>query len=1061
MIRQNRYISTLAFLIFCFIVGVQNSNAQMFGRNKVQYNNYLWEYIQTPHFDIYFSEGGYDLAVFTAEEAERAYRFLTEDFRWNFSERERISIIIYNSHNDFEQTNVISEQLGEGTQGFTEFFKNRVVVQYEGTWEGFRHLIHHELTHGISNYMLFGSGLMSIIQGYTRARIPLWFVEGLAEYESNFGMDTESDMYIRDMVVNSRLPEMEYLDYYGFYGVYKGGQSVMQFIADTYGKEKIGEILHKIRGSRDISRTFKSALGHDWKELNRRWQQFVNKRHWPVGAETEHPMDFAEKITDHSEEEINYYDIAPAISPQGDMLAYVSNRSDYFDIYLYSLVENRRVKKLVSGERTKSFEELHILRPGISWSPDSRQIVFASKAGGRDAISIVEVETGKVKRTISFDLEGIYSPAWRPTGDEIAFIGMKNGSSDIYMVNLNDGNLRKITDDVFSDLSPSWSPDGKQLVFSSDRGNYVDPTFLPHDFYITEHDYRNYDIYLTAGDDGWSITRLTDTPTLEREPVFAGDEDVIYSSDANGIFNFYRQNLSTGEHYPITNVVTGCMQPSVNRDGDELAFAALFNFGYDIYLMSDPLNPDLRKELKPTPLREELDKRGPIVIPEPYKVAVKPSFRSSENRPYKNHVFDYRRRNFAEVQRDQPVDTSKFRTEAGDYVVNRYKIKFTTDYVYASAYFSSVWGARGMALAHFSDIMGDHNLYFLTDLQNRLEISNYLFGYQYLPHRIDLNLSLYHFIYYFSIRNGSPYNYNYSGSQYLRDRNYGASASASYPLSKFTRFEFNGDLVAIDRGEWVWEIEEYSISDTLKYSQRRRMLIGELAYVKDTSIGRYFGPMNGSRIRLSLTVSPNLYPNNGPGSKTRGLDFQSIIGDYRRYLKAGLDYSFALRLTAGASFGDNPQQFFLGGVTNWINRPYYIDVDLSDIEDIYIARFITPFRGGGLYESIGDKFFLTNLEFRFPFIQYLILGWPIPYPFINVRGALFSDFGAAWSEDFKWFEDDESGNTRLSTPIWGFGMGIRFPFPFIGWPTRWDVAWKTDIHAVTKPRYYLSLGYEF
>jgi hypothetical protein len=136
---------------------------------------------------------------------------------------------------------------------------------------------------------------------------------------------------------------------------------------------------------------------------------------------------------------------------------------------------------------------------------------------------------------------------------------------------------------------------------------------------------------------------------------------------------------------------------------------------------------------------------------------------------------------------------------------------------------------------------------------------------------------------------------------------------------------------------------------------------------------------------------------------------------------------------------------------------------MSDIEDIYVARFVTPFRGGGLYERVGDRFFLTNVEFRFPFIQYLIFGWPIPYPFYNVRGALFSDFGAAWSEKggFDLMEKDEDGNSRLATPIWGFGFGMRFPFPFIGWPTRWDVAWQTDIQSVTKPRYYLSLGYEF
>ena len=190
------------------------------------------------------------------------------------------------------------------------------------------------------------------------------------------------------------------------------------------------------------------------------------------------------------------------------------------------------------------------------------------------------------------------------------------------------------------------------------------------------------------------------------------------------------------------------------------------------------------------------------------------------------------------------------------------------------------------------------------------------------------------------------------------------------------------------------------------------------------------------------------------------MDFQTVVGDFRKYYKAGFDYSFALRAAGGVSVGNNPQQFFLGGVTNWINRPYRIDIDFSDIEDIYVGKFMTPLRGGDLYERYGDKFFLTNAEFRFPFIQYLIFGWPIPYPFVNVRGAVFSDFGAAWSHDFKFIDSSVNGHTKLETPLWGLGFGIRFPFPFIGWPTRWDVAWKTDLDMISHPRYYLSIGYE-
>ena len=1053
-----KYGSSALLICLGLILCPNPASAQSFGQNKVQYNPLDWKFIQTPHFDIYYTEGGLEIAKFAAKESEKAYRYIAEDFRWVLPESDRISIITYESHNDFEQTNIKTSPVSEGEKGFTEFMKNRIALPYEGSWEDFRHTIHHELTHAITLYMFYGSGMMSIIQGISRTSVPLWFIEGLAEYESRFGMDTESEMYIRDLVVNSRLPDIEALDYYGYVGVYKCGQSVMDFIAETYGKEKIGELLHQIKTSHDAGRAIKKSLGLDWKELNRRWRKYINKYHWPVGAVTEQPVDFAEKITDHKEQEYNYYDISPAVSPRGDMLVYISNQSDYFDVYLYSLIENKRIKKLLSGERDKAFEELHIIRPGISWSPDSKSIVLASKAGGRDALSIVDVNRAKVTRSISFQMDGIFSPAWSPMGDEIAFVGVDDGQSDIYIINLDNGELSKVTDDVFSDLSPSWSPDGEYLTFTSDRRDYLDMDYLPLDFDIFEFDYNNFDVYIGSKSEGWKLSRITYSPDWDRNPIFAGNDALIYVSDQNGIYNLFHLNLETKESYPLTNVVTGILQPSISQKGDKLAFVSLYNFGYDIYLMTDPLDEQNKKTLKLTPLKEKLAAGSPHPVPELYQDDYNLPEDINESRPFKNFVFDFRKRNYTKEETEELPDTTTFVTEAGDYIENDYKIRFTADYVYANAYFSSIWGARGVAVAQFSDVLGDQNITLMTDLQNRIEVSNYLVGYQYLPHRVDFGLSLYHFMYYF-YTSGYTTGYSYFYDRTLfRDRNYGISASASYPISKFKRLELNTDLVAVDRSVWSDYFEEFD-----NFLQRR-MLVTQLAYVKDNSIGRYFGPMNGNRLRLSATASPDLYPDNGKYDSRQGVDYYTLNGDFRQYLRAGFDYSFALRLSAGASFGKNPARFFLGGVSNWINRPYYIDIQESDIEDLYVAQFITPLRGGSLYEKIGDRYFLFNSEFRFPFIQYLIFGWPIPYPFINVRGALFYDIGAAWYGDlekFNLFHKDADGKKKLDDASMGLGFGIRFPFPFIGWPTKWDVAWETDMADISKPRYYLSLGYEF
>src|SRR5690349_1253816 len=126
--RFSRF-STLHLLGFLALF-VQLTFAQdtPFGKNKVQYTEFEWFYIQSAHFDVYFSQGGEYIADFTADVAESSYISISKSFRYQITQR--IPIVVYNSHNDFQQTNVVNEYLEEGIGGVTELFKNRVVLPF-------------------------------------------------------------------------------------------------------------------------------------------------------------------------------------------------------------------------------------------------------------------------------------------------------------------------------------------------------------------------------------------------------------------------------------------------------------------------------------------------------------------------------------------------------------------------------------------------------------------------------------------------------------------------------------------------------------------------------------------------------------------------------------------------------------------------------------------------------------------------------------------------------------------------------------------------------------------
>ena len=211
-----------------------------FGQNKVQYKKFDWFYIQSKHFDIYFSQGGDYLAQYTAKVAEASLDTMETNIGYHI--KNRIPIIVYNSHNEFQQNNVVDEYLPEGVGGVTELFKNRVNVPFEGDYVLFHHVIAHELLHAYMNDMYYGGSLQNIISQNIRLQFPIWFDEGMAEYQSLRGNDKANDMFIRDAIIYDYLPPIEYIN---GYLSYRGGQSFFAWLADEYGKEKIGDLMRK------------------------------------------------------------------------------------------------------------------------------------------------------------------------------------------------------------------------------------------------------------------------------------------------------------------------------------------------------------------------------------------------------------------------------------------------------------------------------------------------------------------------------------------------------------------------------------------------------------------------------------------------------------------------------------------------------------------------------------------------------------------------------------------------------------------------------------------------
>lgn len=1038
-------IITIIVLILTFTIS-SLSQENIFGKNKVQYKKFNTYFIQSSHFDVYFFDDGYQIAEFTADAAEEAYRSISKSFRYQITNR--ISIIVYNSHNDFQQTNVIYDYLEEGIGGVTELFKNRIVIPFEGDYKKFRHVIHHELVHAVINDMFYGGTIQSIIANNIMLQLPLWFNEGLAEYEA-LKWDINSDIFIRDAVINENLPPIDYLN--GYFA-YRGGQAIWNYIANKYGEQKIGEILSRIKGTRSVEHGFKSTIGLGIKELNEKWQKELRVQYWPDIAKREDPSDFARQLTNHTKDG-SFYNTSPTISPQGDKIAFISNRDDYFDVFIMDAIDGKIEKKLIKGQRTADFEELHLLTPGMAWSPDGKQLALSVKSDGKDAIIIIDVATGK-QRKLKISLDGISSIDWSPDGNLLAFVGHNHFKSDIYLYDLNSEKVQNLTDDIFTDSDPAWSYDGKKIYFSSDRHNF-DPQRIGYKYYVDKIKDFDRDIFCIDIENLNINNVLTLPMSDETSPVVADSNTLLFISDINGINNVYLLNTDSNYYRPLTNSLSGIYQISLTKDKNKLTFASLKKGGFDIFLIRTPLERKLgMDELEPTEFIKQKNRRYQIVESEKRTDTLKirddiiistvgadttELYGKDIKVDFKNYVFTPsipETSLVTNIERPTNLSVTNNLDSVGNYVVNKYKLNFSPDIIYGTAGFNTYYGVLGSTVMAFSDMMGDHQIYFLTNLNGDLKNSDYIIAYHNLPHRIDYMFQAFHSAR-FIVLGDDIYGYLY------RFRTYGATVAASYPISKFNR---------IDLGLNYLVITKENLDVIFEPIQRRNLLLSSISYVHDNSLWAFTSPGNGRRYNITAYGTPKISSN--------GLSFISLLTDYRIYFKLWKNYILAQRFAFGGSFGKDPQRFIVGGVDNWINRQFTNNnIPFENAEDFLFLTSGVPLRGYIYNTKIGTKYFLLNTEFRFPLLGYISAG-PLPVFWQTLTGVFFLDLGSAWysNKNFQALAKNENG-TYMKDLLGGTGYGIRFIF--LGFLVKVDVGWWFNLQGTSRPKYYFSLGTDF
>jgi len=534
-----------------------------FGKNKIQYTQFDWRVMETDHFRIYFYPEEEEVAGVAARIAEDSYQDLEGKF--NYAPPKKIPLILYSTKNYFQQTNVIPLLLPEAVEAFMELIKGRVVVPFDGSYSRLRHSLKHELVHVFTFEKL--DKVLRDHRKYNFRGPPLWFTEGIAEYWS-VGWDEEADMVMRDAVISGKfvlLSQMAEIE--GTYLMYKEGQSFLRFVSERYGEEKIWLLFENCWRANDLNGDFKLTLGKDLKTLDKEWSRWLKKCYFPQMRESDFPEQVATRLTSQG---INVKPVAFRPDSGGQEVIFKSSRMGYSNIYsIPSRGEKKGIKLLVKGEREEEFESLHLLRGRMSVSREGK-LAFVAKRNEGDVLYLLDLKKGVVERWLNLPgLVFLSSPSWSPDCRQIVIVGAeKSGLHDLYIVDVESGRLQRLTQDIYDEREPSWSPLGDEICFSSDRH----PRGRNGYYNLFSYDLKNE-----------AITPLTWGPYHDYSPSFAPDgRGIAFSSDRGGeIFNLYL--LEGGRIKRVTDLFTGAFDPCWGGKGESLYFSVYGEYGYQIY----------------------------------------------------------------------------------------------------------------------------------------------------------------------------------------------------------------------------------------------------------------------------------------------------------------------------------------------------------------------------------------------------------------------------------------------------------------------------------------------
>lgn len=1049
------------FVLFAWQASAQfyNGAEQQFGKNRVQYQDFSWQYYRYPQFNSYFYKGGETLAKTVSERVNQYLPVFEKQFEVILDEK--IEVIVYKSFSDFKQSNIGYEANTDyNIGGTTSLIDNKLFVYYPGNAKELDAQIKLGLTQVFVNSSLYGSSLQDKVRSSTLLSLPDWYYKGLIAYYAK-GFGPEIDLAVKDAFLNGELENFNRLE---GYKSEIAGHSLWNFIAEKFGEKVFSNILSMTKVTRSAEEGFLFVIGYDLTELFEEYKQFYTERYkndvWADAAKKLYKQDIKTKSK-------RVY-TQSKISPDGEKIAYVSNELGQYRIYIQDLEEEKRTKIIKADHKLlRNTDESF---PVLAWHPRSKILVYTQEKKGRLFLATYNFSTGEEDENELFALDKVLSMDYEPDGKTMIFSAVKDGQCDLYRYYFTGNRQKNLTNDKWDDLYPSVKDNG-EILFSSNKPDSI----YGNDFFTNPYDIFKIDLKKNR-------VRLTNTSDeSEIQPIQYQGDTFTYLSDKYGAFNRFigkkdssilsvdtiiRYNYFTTS-YPVSNLDRLVSDYSISKETGTYNLLVYADGKYGFYTgnVADDEKVEFSEEVKSN-----------------VKSIKSINFSTLDTSTIENENFDPNQRNQgnsnalkfkSNAKKGIDLDNYLFQDEeqklkktavASDEGVERrnYNINFAAkdfssqiDNQYINNFYQLLLGPGSVnpGLGVFtkigvSDLFEDYRITGGIRFSANLENNDYLVQYENLRKRLDKSLVLTRvnsrFTNGINVFSSQTYTGNFVNHYAISE----VSSFEAVPLLKYDR------IVPLATDAFSLAAQEFN-----EYTYGIRV-----NYVFDNTL-----PL-GTNLRQGVRLKT--FSEYYRGTELKGELF-TLGFDARHYTKIYRNIIWANRVAYSNTQGRSKVLFYAGGVDRWLYLPEIENNDKSpDLDEFLYQGTVTPLRGYNRNIRNGNQFLLFNSEIRIPLIK-LLSKRPLKSQFLeSLQTVVFSDLGTSWTGANPYAKENSFNITTIERNpvtielrnrenpfVGGYGFGLRALI--LGYFVKADWAYPINPVGDRGRVFYLSLALDF